>query len=98
MSHDPKTLAPSKSNPSTGEEWTDEEEATFAEIVERLKHLRARDTEDDFVVNVRRAVLQALKNFGAIRVPMIPFLKRSNGVNRILGKCRHLLLGPKRAA
>jgi hypothetical protein len=28
---------------------------------------------------------------------MIPFLARNNAMNRILGKCRHRLLGPKRA-
>jgi hypothetical protein len=29
---------------------------------------------------------------------MIPFLERNNAINRMLGKCRHRLLGPKRAA
>jgi hypothetical protein len=98
MSYGLETLPPSKSNPSTGKGWTDEEEAAFDRIVERLKHLRDHNPEEDLVVNVRRAVLQALNNFGARRGPMIPFVKRSNPINRILGKYRHLLLGPKRIA
>jgi hypothetical protein len=97
MSHGLKPLAPSKSNPSNND-WTEEEEATFSDIIERLKHVRDTHTQEDFVVNVRRAVLHALKNFGARRTPMIPILQRSNPINRILGKCRHLLLGPKRIA
>lgn len=90
------SLSKSKSNADTG--WTAEEEAAFDRIVERLKHLRDHNPEEDFVLNVRRAVLQALNNFGARRGPMIPFVKRSNPINRILGKCRHRLLGPKREA
>ena len=96
MSYGLKAVAPSKSNPGTDKEWTDQEEATFAEIMEGLKHVRDRHPEDDFVANVRRAVLHALKNFGARRIPMIPILERRNPINRILGKCRHFLLGPKR--
>ena len=98
MSYGLETLPPSKSNPSTDKGWTDEEEAAFDRIVERLKHLRDRNPEEDFVVNIRRAVLRALDNFGARRGPMIPFMKRSNPINRILGKYRHRLLGRKRAA
>ena len=98
MSYGLETLPLSKSNPSIGEEWTDEEEVAFDRIIERLKHVRDRNPEEDFVVNVRRAVLQALNKFGAIRGLMIPFVARSNLINRILGKCRHRLLGPKRAA
>jgi hypothetical protein len=93
VSHGLKALTPSKSN---AREWTDEEEATFAEIMERLKQLGDRYPQEDFVVNVRGAVLHALNNFGARRTPMIPILERSNPINRILGKCRHRLLGPKR--
>ena len=98
MSYALKTLAPSESDPSTGKEWTHEEEIAFDHIVERLKHVRDRDPEEDFIVNVRRAVQQALNNFGVRRGRMIPFVNRSNPINRILGKCRHLLLGPKRIA
>lgn len=98
MSHGLETLPPSKSSPSTGEKWTDEEEAAFDRIIERLKHVSDRNPEEDFVANVRLAVLQALNKFGARRGPMIPFVKRSNPINRILGKCRHGLLGPKRSA
>lgn len=98
MSYGLETLPPPESNPSTDKGWTAEEEAAFDRIVERLKHVFDRNPEEDFVVNVRRAVLQALNNFGARRGPMIPFVKRSNPINRILGKCRHRLLGPKRAA
>lgn len=98
MSYDFETLHPSKSDPSADKGWTAEEEAAFDRIVERLKHVGDHTAEDDFVVNVRRAVLRALNNFGARRGPMIPFVKRSNLINRILGKCRHRLLGPKRAA
>ena len=97
MSYGLETLARSKSNPSTGE-WTDEEEAAFAEIIEGLKHLREEDRGASLIVHARRAILQRLKNFGARRIPMIPFVKRSNPINRILGKCRHRLLGPKRIA
>ena len=98
MSRDLETLAPSKSNSRTANEWTDKEEAAFDEIMEGLKHYREEHPEEALVVNARRAIQQALHNFGARRVPMIPFLKRSNAINRILGKCRHRLLGPKRIA
>ena len=98
MSYDLETLPLSKSNPGADKGWTAEEEAAFDRIVERLKQVRDHNPEEEFVVNVRRAVLQALNNFGARRGPMIPFVKRSNPINRILGKCRHRLLGPKRAA
>jgi hypothetical protein len=98
MSYGLETLPPSKSNPSTDKGWTDKEEAAFAGMIERLKHLLDRHPEEDFVVNVRRAVLQALNNFGTRRGPMIPFVERSSPINRILGKCRHRLLGPKRTA
>jgi hypothetical protein len=93
-----ETVAPSKSNPSTGKGWTEEEVAAFDAIVDRLKHLRDGQPEEALVVGFRRAIRRALKNFGARRVPMIPFLERNNAINRILGKCRHRLLGPKRAA
>jgi hypothetical protein len=94
-----ETVAPSKSNPSTGsKEWTEEEVAAFDAIVERLKHLHDGLPEEALVVDLRRAIRQALKNFRARRVPMIPFLERNNAINRMLGKCRHRLLGPKRAA
>ena len=93
-----ETVAPSKSNPSTGKEWTEEEVAAFDAIVEHLKHFRDGQPEEALVVDLRRAIRQALKNFRARRVPMIPFLERNNAINRILGKCRHRLLGPKRAA
>ena len=98
MSYALKTLAPSESNPSTVKEWTHEEEIAFDQIVERLMHVRDRNPEENFIVNVRRAVLHALNNFGTRRGPMIPFVERSNPINRILGKCRHRLLGPKQAA
>ena len=91
-------MAPSKSNPSTRKGWTEKEVAAFDAIVERLKHLRDGQPEEALVVDLRRAIHQALKNFGARRVPMIPFLERNNAINRILGKWRHRLLGPKRAA
>lgn len=96
MPYSLKASTPPKSSPSTGNGWTAEEEAAFTEIIERLKHLGDRTPEEDFVVNVRRAVLKALDNFGVRRGPMIPFVERSNAINRILGKCRHRLLGPKR--
>jgi|SRR5215472_15357 len=92
-----ETLSPSKSSPSTDKGWTEQEVAAFDAIVERLKHLR-KQTAEPLVVNLRRPILEALKNFGARRVPMIPFLARNNAMNRILGECRHRLLGPKRAA
>lgn len=95
---DLETVAPSKSNPSNGKGWTQEEVAAFDAIVERLKHLRDGQPEEALVVDLRRAIRQALNNFGARRVPMIPFLGRNNAINRILGKCRHRLLGPKREA
>ena len=98
MSYGLETLPPSKSNPSTDKGWTEEELAAFDAIVERLKHLRNGQPADPLVVNLRRPILQALKNFGARRVPMIPFLARNNAMNRILGECRHRLLGPMRAA
>jgi len=84
MSYGLETLPPSKSNPDTDKGWTDEEEAAFDRIVERLKQVRDRNPEEDFVVNIRRAVLRALDNFGARRGPMIPFLARNNSMNRIL--------------
>ena len=96
MSYALKTLAPPESKPSTGKEWTLEEQTAFDQIVERLKHVRDRNSEEDFIVNVRRTVLQALNKFGARRGPVIPFVSRSNPINRILGKYRHLLLGPKK--
>ena len=98
MSYGLETLSPSKSSPSTDKGWTEEEVAAFDAIVERLKHLSNGQPAEPLVVNLRRSILQALKNFGARRVPMIPFLARNNAMNRILGKCRHRLLGPKRAA
>jgi hypothetical protein len=96
VSDSSKVLAPSKSNPKLDDRWTEEEEAAFAKIIDRLKHLHNRSPEEDFVANVRRAVVQALHKFGVRRGPMIPFMGRSNSINRILGKCRHRLLGPKR--
>ena len=98
MSYGLETSSPSKSSPSTDKGWTEEEVAAFDAIVERLKHLSNGQPAEPLVVNLRRSILQALKNFGARRVPMIPFLARNNAMNRILGKCRHRLLGPKRAA
>jgi hypothetical protein len=98
MSYGLEMLSPSKSSPSTDKGWTEEELAAFDAIVERLKHLRNGQTAEPLVVNLRRPILQALKNFGARRGPMIPFVERSNPINRILGKYRHRLLGPKRAA
>jgi len=93
-----ETVAPSKSNPRNGKGWTEEEVAAFDAIVERLKHLRDGHPEEALVVDLRRAIGEALNNFGARRVPMIPFLRRNNAINRMLGKCRHRLLGPKREA
>lgn len=98
MSYGLEMLSPSKSSPSTDTGWTEEELAAFDAIVERLKHLSNGQPAEPLVVNLRRLILQALKNFGARRVPMIPFLERGNPINRILGKYRHRLLGPKRAA
>ena len=40
----------------------------------------------------------ALDGLGRRRPPVLSFLRRSNPLNRILGKCRHRLLGPPRAA
>lgn len=96
MSYSLRALTPLKPDPNTGNRWTDQEEAAFAKIIEHLNHLRDRVPDEDFVLNVRRAVLQALNNFGVRRGPMVPFVDRSNAINRILGKCRHRLLGPKR--
>ena len=45
-------------------------------------------------VKIRRA----LKKFGERREPALPFLHRSHPMNRILGKWRHRLMGPPRAA
>lgn len=98
MSYGLETLPLSKSSPSTDKGWTEEELAAFDAIVERLKDLRNGQPAELLVVNLRRSILQVLKDFGARRVPMIPFLARNNAMNRILGKCRHRLLGPKRAA
>jgi len=98
MSYGLEMLSPSKSSPSTDKGWTEQEVAAFDAIVERLKHLRNGQPADPLVVNLRRPILHALKNFGARRLPMIPFLARNNAMNRILGECRHRLLGPKRAA
>ena len=98
MSYGLETLSPSKSSPSTDKGWTEEEVAAFDAIVERLKHLHNGQPAEPLVVNLRRLILHALKNFGARRVPMIPFLARNNAMNRILGKYRHRLLGPKRVA
>ena len=39
----------------------------------------------------------ALKNLGCRRQPVLPFVDRSNAMNRVLGKWRHRLLGPIRA-
>ena len=98
MSYDLEMLSPSKSSPSTDKGWTEQEVAAFEAIVERLKNLRNGQTAEPLVVNLRRPILQALRNFGARRGPMIPFVERSNPINRILGKYRHRLLGPKRVA
>ena len=97
MSYGLETLSPSKSSPSTDKGWTEEELAAFDAIVERLKDLRNGQPSESLVVNLRRPILQVLRNFGVRRVPMIPFLARNNAMNWILGKCRHRLLGPKRA-
>ena len=40
----------------------------------------------------------ALQKLGKRRKPVLPFLHRSNPMNRILGKWRHRLMGPTRAA
>jgi hypothetical protein len=96
VSHSLKGLTPSKSNPRLDDRWTDEEEAAFTKIIEHLKHLRDKNAEEDFVTSVRSAVLQALHKFGVRRGRMIPFMERGNAINRLLGKCRHRLLGPKR--
>lgn len=40
----------------------------------------------------------ALQKLGKRRKPVLPFLQRSNPMNRILGKWRHRLMGPPRAA
>ncbi len=98
MSYRFETLARLTSHSSTQKEWTAEEEATFAEFIEGLKHLRDEDRGESLIVNARRAILQRLRNFGARRMPMIPFVERSNPINRILGRWRHRLLGPKRIA
>jgi hypothetical protein len=98
MSYGLEMLSPSKSSPSTDKGWTEQEIAAFDAIVERLKYLRNGQTAEPLVVNLRRPILQALKSFGTRRGPMIPFVERSNPINRILGKYRHRLLGPKRAA
>ncbi|HKS66253.1 MAG TPA: hypothetical protein VJR26_03375 [Candidatus Acidoferrales bacterium] len=96
MSHNLEALPPSKSSPTAENRWTDEEEAAFTAIIEDLKRRYYRAPEEDFVTNVRRAVMHALHNFGVRREPMIPFMERGSAINRILGKCRHRLLGPKR--
>jgi len=98
MSYGLEMLSPSKSSPSTDKGWTEQEVAAFDAIVERLKRRRNGETPEPLVVNLRRPILQALKNFGTRRGPMIPFLERGKPINQILGKYRHRLLGPKRAA
>ena len=98
MSYGLEMLSPSKPSPSTDKGWTEEELVAFDAIVERLKQLRNGQTAEPLVVNLRRPILQALKSFGTRRGAMIPFVERSNAINRILGKYRHRLLGPKRAA
>jgi Flp pilus assembly protein TadD len=45
-----------------------------------------------------RRIRSALKRIGRRRLPVLPFLDRSNPLNRLLGKWRHRLLGPPRAA
>ncbi len=42
-----------------------------------------------------RALLWELKRLGTRRSPPIPFLKRSNPLNRIIGKLRHKVVGRK---
>jgi predicted Zn-dependent protease len=39
-------------------------------------------------------IRRALKKWGRRRQPVLSFLHRRNPMNRILGKCRHRLLGP----
>jgi predicted Zn-dependent protease len=43
-------------------------------------------------------IRRALKKLGGRRKPVLSFLDRSHPVNRVLGKWRHRLLGPFRAA
>jgi predicted Zn-dependent protease len=43
-------------------------------------------------------IRRALAKVGRRRPPVFLFLDRSNPLNRILGMCRHRLLGPPRAA
>ena len=45
-----------------------------------------------------RMVRRALEECGRRRPPVLPFLHRSHPMNRILGKWRHRLIGPLRAA
>jgi Flp pilus assembly protein TadD len=45
-----------------------------------------------------RRIRTALKKLGRRRQPVVSFLQRNHPMNRILGKWRHRLMGPPRAA
>jgi hypothetical protein len=69
----------------------------LSDFKERLKQPHDMHPEEVLVSDVRQAIRQALNN-SARRRRMIPFLKLSNPINRILGKYRYRLLGPARIA
>ena len=55
--------------------------------------------EKGFVSTGRdQRIRRALQNLGRRRQPVLPFLHRSNAMNRILGKWHHRLTGPTQAA
>ena len=41
-------------------------------------------------------ISRALKKVGGRREPVLPFIHRTNSLNRMLGLMRHLLIGPRR--
>ena len=42
-------------------------------------------------------ICRALEKVGGRRAPVMPFVHRTNSLNRILGRLRHRLIGPRRA-